>query len=762
MQRNLTFLLVSIFFASLTFKSYAQCPNRALSFDGSDDFLEVNPGPITGLPLTVEFFAQSRSTSNQTTCSSNMGETLFWMGTSPGDFLRIAECNGELFIETGNSSGTQGFPATGSPSVRTAMRHIAISLSPSGSDFQADLFIDCINVLSQTIPAFTLSNPGIVLGQNGTLAGPLNSFRGEMDDFRSWNSSRSVADLCTFRKCLPANGSPDLLLYFKMDEGLPSGSNLGLTSLVDNVSNGPVGTINNFDLIGGSSNFICSRSGLIYPDLNEVELNITDYPSRTTAVNKICSGDPVHFCLELDGMPIAPNPDISVVWEVNDGSGWVALPSTIFNGFCFGVPPGEITIDCSSSLTGEETLQFRIISTVSTGPSSVPCTYISKEFSLDVCCPVEPSSVMVGTGYPGDLLCDGDPVTFNVSLNSYPFITALASGVSIDWKFNGVPISFSNQASFSFPATADVTAGACFEATVNFCGKTGVFETCIPIDPIPVCGEIDTLMKPTALTKIGSMPDVYEICPGQDAALKIKTPFTDCNPTWQYSFSNGPGAVWIDLGSSNSQQNTNILPTSLWPGSNIFYRIECRPLSDPSGCEPCYSNVIEIRLKQGPSPGAISGNNYICFGGSTTLTNTGLDPTLSHQWICNGRPVGTGSPTLAATEGGCYWIESMDDCYSIQTNKFCLDVCIIEPIISCPDVCPKPGVAITLDGCSSTDSCNQGLTYSWSVTGSNAPTINGCAVTHIPDPTGSTYTLTVTNSYGCTASTSVTIIPCEE
>lgn len=754
------FLFFILFFSIQNIQS--QCDNRSLFFDGVDDYVEINPGPLTTLPFTVEFFARSYSTSSQASCNSSQGETLFWMGTSPTDFVKIAECNGELFVEAGDGSRVRGFSTSGAPRIRNGLRHIAMTIQNAGSNYKMDLYVDCVNVLTtNNLETFSLSAPRIVLGQNGNQSGPLESFEGEIDDFRIWNVRRNTNDLCTFKDCIPPSGSPDLLAYYKMDQGMPGGNNTGISTLINDVSSGPPAVLNNFGLQGSTSNFDCSNSNLIHPDLNKAILKITDYPARAQQVTQICSGDPVHFCLSLNGLPIAPNPDISVTWEVNDGSGWTSLDPAIFNGFCFGVPPGELTIDCSASTTGQTTLLFRVVSSLpNTNSGGQACEYITAEFPLDVCCPVEPTTVDVATGYPNDLLCDGDQVSFNVSLNSYPFITSPATGVTIDWTFNGQALPYANQSGFIYTTTADATQGACFEATVRFCGKTGTFETCVPVDPIPKCGTIDTLMKPTPLTRIGN--DVYEICPGQDAALKINDPFTDCIPVWQYSFTSGPGAVWTDMGTSNAQQNTNILPTSLWPGNNIFYRIECRPLSDPSGCEPCYSNIIEIQLKQGPSPGTISGNNFICFGDFTTLTHSGLDPTLTHQWICNGQPVGTGGPTFNATEGGCYWVESSDDCHAISTGKFCLDVCIIEPIISCPNVCPRPGVPITLSGCASKDNCNQNLSYSWSVTGANPPTINGCMITHIPDATGSTYTLTVTNALGCSATTSTTIIPCEE
>ncbi len=252
-------------------------------------------------------------------------------------------------------------------------------------------------------------------------------------------------------------------------------------------------------------------------------------------------------------------------------------------------------------------------------------------------------------------------------------------------------------------------------------------------------------------------PKIYEICPGDDAALKIDNPFQNCIPTWEFSFDL---LNWAPLGSTNSIQNTNILPTSSWPGSNIYYRIECNPFNDPSGCEPCYSDTLEIRLINQPSPVTVTGPTQFCFGGSASLSFSGGGVGLTHQWYCNGIPVGNGTSPLNATDGGCYWVESTDGCFVVESPLYCIDACVVEAKISCPNTCPRPGVPITLSACDSSDSCGLPLTYNWTVTGSNVPTINGCMITHIPDPGGTTYTVTVTNSLGCSSTVSTTIVPC--
>ena len=440
----------------------------------------------------------------------------------------------------------------------------------------------------------------------------------------------------------------------------------------------------------------------------------------------------------------------------NNGSGWVDLNATTFNGFCFAVPPNELTIDCTTNNLGYEDWDIRGEFTVnqSGGPGS--CVYYSNIASLNICCPLDMTQVDVVVSDPNNLLCDQDVVNYQVQLNSvYPFISNVATGITLDWYYNNVLIPFPNQTSFSYPATIDINDGACFKVSISSCGKQEDFEECFTIDPIPQCGTITDAMMPNNLIPIST--DLYEICPENDAALRIDLPFTDCIPTWQYSCDQ---SNWSDLGSTNTIQNTNILPSILCSGTDIWYRIECKPLSDPSGCDPCYSNEIKIRLNQISSPGTITGANFVCTGSTNQLTHNNLDPSLAHQWYCNGIAVGNGSATLDAAEGGCYWVESTNTCHTIVTPSYCIDKCEINPVISCPDVCPRPGVGVILSACDSKDSCGSSLSYQWSVSGSNTPIINGCTITHVPDPGVNTYSVTVTNALGCTATTSANITPC--
>ncbi|MEM6316288.1 MAG: hypothetical protein AAF960_01385 [Bacteroidota bacterium] len=516
----------------------------------------------------------------------------------------------------------------------------------------------------------------------------------------------------------------------------------------------------------------CQLINLNYPNFNLLELDLKD-PTQTNILSEICNENAVHFCL-LYGGSIPPITGVdTLVWEYNDdNTGWQDVQDSDFDKFCFVAPPGKVAIDCGSSATGFTERIYRAKTTVIDPVLMDTCVYTSDADTLLICCPIDPTSSL--TLMTNTEMCEGDTQTVQVMLNSNDFVENIASSsyVTIDWTINGVATpSFANQSSFNHFVTAGVS-DYCFSATVTNCGGKSLTVTeCIQIDPRPICGTIGDAAAPPHLIEILTDLDpnanrVYTICPFNDAALEIKTNFQNCIPQWQYSFDL---TNWQGLGYSNSQQNTNVLPADFWPTGtdSIYYRISCRPLSDPSACEPCNSDTLKIKLRAAPDTVMIAGNSPICPSGSTTLTvtnpQTSAIPPVNYTWLKDGVVVGTGT-SFSASQDGCYWVEASDSCQVTPSNQFCLDVCEVIPIISCPlmpNECAYLGQNIVLSGCDSESSCgNAGMTYQWAYNNGTLISTNGCTIEHLPATSGTTYTLTVTDANGCSATATRFVKPC--
>lgn len=767
-----TLLLLLMCTATYLPFAWAQCDdNQCLYFDGAGDQITLSTIPIAGnSSFTIEaWFNADAGTGN---CSADF-KRLFAL-SGPGSRFELGVCGGgqlHFYWFNGQPPFLSGPVTIPTGSVLNAWRHVAVTRS--GSVVQ--IFLDCELVYTGTMNVFAFNFSTFRVGYWLGPPQPNGYWQGRIDDIRIWNIIRSEKEICDNKYCvLP--GTTGLAVHWTLDQGaIPGGDNTSVTQAIDITGNGFHGSItappaNNFSLNGPVSNFVLS---------NIFDLNISDLPTQSTALTEICSGEAVHFCItEGGGSEIASQPGLSVVWECDDGSGWQPVADPVFSGFCFAVPPGRITVpDCISG-PGYIDKRYRAIITQTIGAET--CTFCTNEYTLRVCCPVSAPVVNINVSPAGILngtLCEGDVVSLDVSLSGLPpFAGAMGNAVQISWTINGAMLpAYDNQTSFSYPVTAG-TEDYCFEAIVSNCGcPAQSVQECIAVDPIPHCGSIQGVISSGLLPDPDNNPDHYIICPGDDATLVMINPsdFENCTPVWQYLFPSE--GIWRDLGAGNSTQNTNILPTYdpslspyLWPAGEtcIFYRIECRPFSDPSGCEPCHSNLIRICLQLSTPADDISGSGLVCQGGVSMLSVDNYDPALQYTWYCDGLSVGTG-PTYNAAQQACYWAVISNGCAGqhYTTAPICLTVCEIEPVISCPlmpNECACEGEPITLSGCSSMDNCSGLLEFLWTDSFGNVLGTD-CILTHTPDPGGTTYTLIVTNlSTGCTVEASTTIVPCAE
>lgn len=769
--------------------------NNALHFDGNGDYITLSPIPPPLWTPNTDFTVEAWFTAevDLQPCGINF-RRLFAFG-GPSRF-EVGSCGNMLAIFWTNPNGTpNGTFYTPVLSMFSNNWH-CISVVRQGA--VVAIYLDGTQVYTvNTVLPLTTTN--FVVGHwGGGNQTPTQDWLGRIDEVRLWNTALPTAQLTTCKHCGPTGLESNLVLYWQLDEGVAGGNNSStgpnpITQVKDaSPNNSNPGTLHlvpptGFTLMGSTSNFVTSGAALVYPKYNNLSLTI-EHPVTHTSLTEICSGDPVFVCL-LDplGNVIPPGSPVSPVinWECSVNGG-AFMPYTGFSPsqFCFSVPSLTAS-NCGAPSPGVENKVFQATLTVTDPNTGKLCTYKSSLYSLKICCPVpqptvvlsvQPSTALNGT------LCEGDAVVIDVSLSGLPawFPATSGSVVTVDWCLNGVPIPLpAGTTQFSYPVTVG-TQNLCFEVKIKNCACPLVTaQACIPVDPKPKCGTI--IGCDPNLTLLGSSPILsYEICPGKDAKVCIDQPFTDCIPHWEFSFDN---VAWKPLGSSNAVQNTNTLPCDdigspyQWPLGQqcIYYRIACYPLShpQPSGCDPCYSNVIKICLKPTPITPVVSitGNNPICKLGSSLLSVSNPQ-SVTYTWYCNGVVVQSGAlSTYPATQQAWYWVEADNGCEIVESNHVFLTVCEVKALITCPlypNPCAKLGQEIHLSGCFSKSSCPGTLTYSWTASsglpGVTSTATNLCDFYHIPDPNGTTYTLTVTWTNGtivCTDTASFFIKPCQ-
>lgn len=754
----------------------AQC-NRTLLFDGNGDQVSTNL-VLGATDFSIEMWFKSDATSIILPCSTSYRRLLSLEKTSSPTFLlEFGECNGEMVVQENTF-----FNNTGSVNIRdNNWHHLALVWSAGTQTYE--VLLDCAAIFSNYIPS-GLEVETFAIGGRLGLPDASRDWIGGVDETRVWNAALSTADLCAGKDC-PLDGTEaGLLLYWPFDQGEAGGNNTAITQVEDLSGNNHPGDITGFILNFSQSNFVCSGAFDIMPYLMRTELEINNYPDLLP-VTEICNGDPVQFCLPgvLALPPLGSN--VTMTWQSEDGSGtWTDITNAYFNGYCFVLPSDVITVACPGNPDGYFDIQYRAKFEVVNASPSYTCTMYSEVYPLRVCCPISDipaADFMVMTDIHDDLLCINDVVNFTVMLQS-PDIYVQTPGPEVDikWYYNGVDIGYLDQTSFTFPApVAVVPPEVCIQVEITNCAlKSKTLEKCFTVDLTPQCGSIGSLTDPAILMPDGSDPNVFYICPGNTAELgMVDALFDDCSPNWQYSFDN---LNWFSLGNSNPIQNTNILPSYYWPGwpdytnDHIYYRICCVPIPDPSGCDPCYSNVIEIRLLDAVVADVIVGDDQVCKEDlPAILTVASPNPDYDYTWYCNGLPFPPNSnPDFNATFPACYWVEISNGCPDLEyiTPWHCLEVCEVIARISCPfppNECAELGEPITISGCSplySEDNCAGAHIYTWSSSSGTgtAGGAGGCEFTDTPLPTGTTYTLTVTNTTtGCSDTASLTIIPCD-
>ncbi|MEZ5108766.1 MAG: choice-of-anchor L domain-containing protein [Bacteroidia bacterium] len=218
----------------------------------------------------------------------------------------------------------------------------------------------------------------------------------------------------------------------------------------------------------------------------------------------------------------------------------------------------------------------------------------------------------------------------------------------------------------------------------------------------PTCFASDTISV-TVAAPTASISGVTTICSGQATTLTA----TAGN---SYIWSNGATSQSITVSSA-----TTYTVTVTYPG----------------GCTASAS--VAVTANTNPTP-SITGNNSICQGQSSTLSAGSY---TSYLWS-----TGSTSANISANTSGIYTVTVTDANGCTGSTTFNLTVN------------PNPSPAITgttafCQGANSTLSAGGGYaSYLWS-TGAVTPTLN---VT-----TGGTYSVTVTNAYGCSASASLPI-----
>ena len=471
-----------------------------------------------------------------------------------------------------------------------------------------------------------------------------------------------------------------------------------------------------------------TRNILIFPNSNFQITNLSNQPLN-----------PVEICYGQEAKLIMPclGTEFDVKWEYRDKpedgswSGWTLWGT--------GSPKNTNTIKpvCGVNTHFVDREYKGTIYNVNNPELVWPlwCSKVSVK-SIRVYCPT-----VVGTLSKGNEKMCSD-------LHPYPIpISCTLSGNIGDitsWTRNNSPVTLPDNitSAGTYVYTVTVKNGTCAERKASF--------TIIVEDP------------PTA-TISGNK---QWICPNEEDILKV-TNIQPAGTKYQWEYDVNCSGIWRTAGSNNQEQRTNpIISTN--PAYNGLINKLCWRIKLTSSTGTCtgnyYSNTWTYYLIEKPCAPVISPLNIKkCKGSPANLTGNaptcGTGP-FTYQWYRNGILIpGATNLNYSPIEPGNYslTVYNKNKCDSNKSQIAKVEDCFIKITITGTG-CSDGSTPIRLTANATSTCGNAIVSYTWTGGGvsQTGPVLN----LNPPPSANTTYTVTVRDAMGCTASASVTITYC--
>ncbi|MBL7893307.1 MAG: PKD domain-containing protein [Bacteroidia bacterium] len=180
---------------------------------------------------------------------------------------------------------------------------------------------------------------------------------------------------------------------------------------------------------------------------------------------------------------------------------------------------------------------------------------------------------------------------------------------------------------------------------------------------------------------------------------------------------------------------TGTNPTSLIAGT---YTVQ---VTDANNCQ----QVTTVVITEPPVLTAVANSvSPLCPGnGSTSVTAAGGSPGYTYNWM----PGGAASPTVTGLGGGVYTVTVTDvnGCTVVSSASITTPPAIVASISPVDGTCGLNNGSASIIASGGTP----GYSFNWAPTGGNGPTAGGLGA--------NTYTVTVTDSKGCTQTTTAIV-----
>jgi hypothetical protein len=614
-----------------------------------------------------------------------------------------------FYVGAGNITSYNGVQTAANTATTGAWQHVA-------GVYDGTVISVYINgALSASINAvpnytFAASTNSIIVGGNSIG----ENYTGDIDELRIWNVARTQCQLNTFKNCEIPTNATNLVANYHFNQGTAASSNATVTTLNDATSNAYNGTLNNFALTGATGNWV-TPGGVVSgftTALAPPSLTVTANPSLAVCANNTliltASGASTYTWTGLVTNAVAFTPTASNVYTVT---------ATVAATGCTNTAVASVT---ANSCPGEA-LNFDGVNDV-VNCGSVISNSLANSPVLTVETWIRPA-VLTGTGAivnnhsGGTQFClrrTGNFYQFFIGFGSYSVLTPAATSTANVWQhvaavlnqsvmtvyINGVLSTTSVIPSYSLTATSP-------QVQIGNDGFSEAFN-----------GNIDEVrIWKSARTQC-------EI----NTYMNCEIPANATNLLANYHFNQGvafsPNATVTVLNDATSAANNGTLTSMALSGITSNW-------VSPGGVAAGYTTSVA-------APGYTNTALAICPTGTVVLGGTNV---TSYSW----------TPTLT---NNAPFTPSVSTSYSFAgTNS--VTSCSVSGVANVT-VNPNPTVTavssqtnIICVGQSATLTAGGANTYVWNTTATTA-------VVAISPTVTTSYTVTGTNSNGCSNVATVT------
>lgn len=359
--------------------------------------------------------------------------------------------------------------------------------------------------------------------------------------------------------------------------------------------------------------------------------------------------------------------------------------------------------------------------------------------------------------------CGTSPArTLDVTVNQTPSVTNQVTSINSGQTFSVTPAGTPVGTTYTWPAptytngvtggVAQVTGAASISGTLTIPSGTGTATytvtptsgTCVG-NTFTVTVTVNSTCVPVTVT---TQPVTASMCAGGSATFSVvaggTSPFVY---QWEYSPN---GTTWSAVAngtpagaSYSGATGPSLTVTGITTAGNYQYRCY---ITNCSGGNSTTSDPATLTVNANPPQPVITADGPLtfCSGEDVVLTAT---ESSGYLWS-----TGATTRSITVSTAGNYTVQ-VSNAAGCQSVPSATTVVAVNPLPSRPTITPSGSVSICA-GTSQTLTSSSGVTYLWS-TGATSPSIS-------VNTTGS-YTVQVTNSFGCLSqpslATNITVNP---